>query len=115
MGAHRVAWESANGPIPACLMVCHRCDNPACCNPSHLFLGTNRDNVDDMVAKGRAPGGSARGESHGLSKLTAEWVREIRRIWQGGRTKQRDLADLYGVDQQVIWSVVNRRTWKHVE
>lgn len=96
-------------------MVCHRCDNPPCCNPAHLFLGSNRDNVDDMVKKGRAPGGTSKGEAHGGSKLSDAKVLEIRRIWGEGKTKQRELAALYGVDQQVIWSVVNRRTWKHVE
>ena len=51
--AHRFAWEVSRGPIPNGAMVLHRCDNPACCNPAHLFLGTARDNTDDMVAKGR--------------------------------------------------------------
>lgn len=52
-GAHRIAWELTNGPVPVGLQINHHCDNPPCCNPSHLFLGTQMDNVRDMIAKGR--------------------------------------------------------------
>lgn len=58
--AHRFAWEITNGPIPVGLLACHHCDNPPCCNPAHLFLGTHADNNADMNAKGRARGRMSR-------------------------------------------------------
>lgn len=64
--AHRVAWEVANGAIPAGLLACHQCDNPPCCNPSHLFLGTTPDNVADRDSKGRTASGERSGRSKHL-------------------------------------------------
>lgn len=65
---HRVAWELTNGPIPEGLWVLHRCDNPPCCNPAHLFIGNNRDNVLDMIQKGRAKRGPALGNQNWRGK-----------------------------------------------
>lgn len=65
---HRVSWEVANGTIPDGMQVCHRCDNPPCVNPAHLFLGTGKDNMDDAVAKGRFP----TGEDHWTNRLEAK-------------------------------------------
>lgn len=67
IGAHRGAWMVTNGPIPDGLFVLHRCDNPPCCNPAHLFVGTNADNMTDMAQKGRRKG-RAMGDSNGLRK-----------------------------------------------
>lgn len=118
--AHRIAWELTYGPIPDGSRVLHRCDNPPCCNPAHLFLGTLSDNMQDMWDKQRhgprrppqlkIP---SRGESHHLSKLTAASVLTIRQRAAEGIYLQ-TLADEYGVTKQAIWHVVQRRTWKHV-
>lgn len=100
--ASRVAWTLTNGPIPPGLLVCHHCDNPPCVNPAHLFLGTNRDNVMDMVRKGRR-----------ASKLTASQVRDLRAQRMAGAS-EREVADRYGVSPVTIRDAVARRTWSHV-
>jgi hypothetical protein len=74
-GVHRLAWQFANGPIPEGMVVCHKCDVCACCNPDHLFIGTLRDNALDMCAKGR----NARGEDGGGARYTWKQVDDIRR------------------------------------
>jgi hypothetical protein len=113
--AHRVSWEIHNGPIPVGegphgTCVCHRCDNPGCVNPNHLFLGTNADNVRDMVEKGRV----ACKEKNGRAKLTEEKVAEIRRDYiKGSRMYgQSALGRKYGVDPTAIRRIINREKWK---
>lgn len=102
---HRAAWEAINGPIPAGLQICHKCDVPRCVNPDHLFLGTNADNVADMVAKGRS---AIHGERHWKAKLTPEQVRQIR---ADGRS-QNALAAAYGVSQFNIHAIKTRKSWR---
>lgn len=109
--AHRVSWMLTHNEDPGDLLVCHRCDNPACVNPGHLFLGTPADNDADRDAKGR--GNPARGEAQGFARLTSEDVREIRYL--AGEFSQGSLADMYGVSQATISDIVCRRTWKHIE
>ena len=110
--AHLISWELHNGQVIGGLCVCHKCDNPSCVNPSHLFLGTHRDNMKDMVKKGRV--GCVKGENHGCSKLTIQQVLEIRSKYVTGKYLQRQLAVEYGVDRTTISSVVNRKIWRHI-
>ncbi len=108
--AHRVAWELARGPIPPGLHVLHKCDIPGCVAIDHLFLGTNAENVADMMSKGRGPNG----ERSGSAKLTEEKVREIRDRYAAGETDQHNLANEYGVGHANISAIVLRKTWKHI-
>lgn len=99
--AHRLSWTIHNGPIPQGLNVLHRCDIRACVNPSHLFLGTTQDNVDDKVAKGR----QALGEKHGMSKLSTTDVQQIRLLRSQG-VSVRSLSRDFGVSATHIYRVV---------
>ena len=112
MGAHRMAWILAYGAIPDGISVLHHCDNPPCVRPDHLFLGTDNDNIQDMIRKGRNRPGS--GERHALHKLTDEKVARIRAIYAQGGVSQIELATEYGVDESVISRAITGRTWKHV-
>ena len=116
--AHRFVWTMVHGPIPDDLVVCHRCDNPLCCNPDHLFLGSNRDNSQDMVSKGRQRGNkgehSVRGSNHPHAKLTEDAVRDIRKRFSQGDTSS-TLGRQYSVTKETILSVVHRKTWRHVQ
>lgn len=117
VSAHRLAYEHFNGPIPAGMFVCHRCDNPPCCNPRHLFLGTPRDNALDMHRKGRARNGDrgkCTGSKQHLAKLVEADIPEIRRLYASGVSQQK-IADIYGVSQVAISYAVIRKTWKHVK
>lgn len=85
--AHRIAFFLEHGPILPGLHICHSCDNPPCCNPAHLFLGTHQDNMRDMLDKGRNPYFCNRGASHPNSRFTNEQVREIRTRHAAGETQ----------------------------
>ena len=111
--AHRVAYELYRKPIPAGMCVLHACDNPACANPSHLFLGTNADNMADKMNKGRhvAP----KGEAHGRAKLTKADVVAIKKRLAAGHESQKAIGADYGVGQQQISRIKAGRKWRHIE
>lgn len=115
--AHRASWEIHNGPIPPGMEVCHRCDNPGCVNPSHLFVGSHAENLHDMLQKERHgsvthPNAALIGESHPMAKLSEDDVRNIRASWP--QESQRSLARRYRVDRALIRKIVRRDLWKHV-
>ena len=107
---HRVAYEIYNGPIPPGMLVCHKCDNPSCFNPEHLFLGSSKDNLQDMVNKGRKP----RGEKVHNSKLTEEQVREIKIRLNAGE-KVSNIAEDYAVHGRAIRLIKDGINWKHIK
>lgn len=99
--ASRLSWEYYFGPIPAGLQVLHKCDNPACVNPNHLFLGTQADNVHDMINKNRQI--NLRGSQHGNSVLTEENIDEILVKASSGEYKSiHDICQVYNVDRMTI-------------
>lgn len=112
--AHRVVWKLYRGSIPEGMCVLHRCDNPPCVNPSHLFLGSHADNMRDMAEKGRYVLPQLRGEGHHQAKLTEEQVRIIRRLSAQGGVSYAALGRRFGVSDVAIRLIVRRETWQHV-
>ena len=109
--AHRVSYILHYGEIPIGMLVCHSCDNRKCVNPEHLFLGTNEDNMKDMINKKRAK--YASGEKAGSSKLTNEDVKDIRLAYDNNETT-RQIAKKYNMNHSTIWNIVSGKTWKHI-
>ena len=105
--AHRRAYKLTNGPT--FLDVCHTCDNPPCCNPAHLFAGSELENAQDMKNKNR----QSRGEARPDAKLNENTVRYVRLLAAAG-VYQKEIADMLGVSKTIIGFAVIRRTWKHV-
>jgi len=108
--AHRFSWELHNGPVPPGLFVCHRCDNPPCVNPDHLFLGTPKDNTGDMVAKGRLRPGRMPGEANPNAKLTREIARAIRAAHVAGVSLGR-IAKRFEIGESTAWRVISNQAW----
>ena len=110
---YRVSWFIHNGEIPEGLCVCHTCDNPTCTNPAHLFLGSQRDNILDMEAKGRAL--HLAGEQHYKSKLTEKEVVEILQKYVPFVCTMTMLAAEYGVGRGTIRHIINGTSWKFID
>jgi len=100
--AHRFSWVLKNGEIPKNMYVLHRCDNPKCVNPSHLFLGTQQDNIKDKVNKNRQS-----------SKLTISQVKQIRNF--KGKFTQKEIAKMFDVDSSTVGYIHRNKTWRHTE
>jgi hypothetical protein len=105
---HRVSWIIYKGEIPDGLKVCHSCDNPSCCNPEHLFLGTQKDNIKDCAKKKRL----RRGLGDNLRKLTQSQVDEIRDLSTSGK-KRSEIARMFGVKVNCIRNIIKFITWKN--
>ncbi len=106
INAHCAAWEVAYGPIPDGQKVCHRCDNPRCVNPTHLFLGTQAENIHDSIQKGRY-------NVFGRQKLNAEQVQQIRALSAQGM-RNIDIAPLFGIARNTVSGILHGSSWRHL-
>lgn len=104
--AYRISWILKNKKIPRGLCVLHKCDNRLCVNPDHLFLGTQKDNLLDMIRKGR------RGIINNPRKLTPEEVEKIRELYLTGEYSQPEIANLFEISTSHVCNIINRKTWK---
>ena len=111
--AHRLAWRFRHGAIAPGLLVCHACDNPCCCNPAHLWLGTNAENTADKMAKGRHRSAIMRGERNGQAKLSREDVLKMRSLRSEGATTTA-LARQFGCSRRPVDRIVTGEKWAHV-
>lgn len=108
--AHRFSWIEKNGPIPNGLFVCHKCDNPRCVRPDHLFLGTSSENSLDAVRKLRKSVGTL----NGRAKLTDMQVIEVRTLYAIGNTSCARLGVKFGVSHSMIYDIVSHHNWQHL-
>ena len=106
--ATRVVYEIVNGKIPSGYLICHKCDNPSCCNPNHLFAGLPKDNMEDMVQKNRN-----NWSTH--AKLNESQVKEVRKLFSTGEYKEKELAIMFDVSKTIIARVVREETYKEVD
>lgn len=107
---HRLSYELFVNKIPINKQILHSCDNPACCNPTHLRVGTLYDNVQDRQDRNR----QARGITHGRHKLTEEEIISIRNLYATGKYIQQDIADEFNISRSHICNILNDKFWKHI-
>jgi hypothetical protein len=119
--AHRLAWIFSIGAVPTGVCVLHHCDTPACCNPAHLWLGSQSDNLADMRNKGRARSGALHGERNPHASANRELVQAIRAAYgpprgQGIKRQptQDQIAAQFGVSRAFVADVVSNRSWRHL-
>lgn len=110
--AHRVSWIIAYGDIAPGMLILHRCDNPSCVNPSHLFSGTNQDNTNDKKAKGREH--HPVGAKNPNCKLTEADVLKIREVYGEGFTTQAELSRRYKISVTHVRFILNRKSWANI-
>lgn len=111
---HRLTYYAATGEDPGDLHVLHRCDNPSCINPEHLFLGTHRENMQDRNKKGRVIKPCNKGSNNGRALVTAEQVIQIREDYSSGKQPKEDLMRWTGLSKSGLAQILHRRTWSHI-
>lgn len=111
--AHRIAFRFYRGEIPRGLLVCHKCDTPSCVNPEHLFLGSQKDNLLDMIKKGRKKIWHPVGEKNPKSIFSEQQIRIMRSLYDSGQ-KVANIRRRFGGAYQSVWLAVKRKTWKHI-
>lgn len=109
--AHRLSYQIHRGEIPVNMLVCHKCDIPACVNPEHLFLGTQTDNMRDCVIKGRLNPFKPRGELNPKAKLNWDIVREIREKCFNSKALQKNAAQHFKVSYETIQRIIRGTSW----
>lgn len=108
--AHRAFYHFFKGSIPQGKQVCHNCDIPLCCNPAHLYIGTQQDNINDQIRRGR----NCRGVKSHHAKLNDNKIAGIRALWITEKFSQTQIAEMFGVKQQAIDKIVNYKKWRHL-